>query len=93
MNAQKSHSYLVYNSNDSSDAIFDINCGILFICRNQKELNTCKSNGVTVNYKRMWALYLLRMNDTRFPQVEYEQIPAGKRNVGRTRKRWMEQNT
>ena len=73
-------SYFVYDSSGSSYEILYICCGICVIRvwltlnaeTKKKKLNIYNLNGITVNCRRTWTPQLLRMNNTRFPQVMYE---------------------
>jgi hypothetical protein len=54
-------------------------------------LHVYNISNVTVDCGSKWTQHLLVMNDTRIPKLVYEYTATGRRNLGRRRKRWLDQ--
>jgi hypothetical protein len=44
-------------------------------------------------YRNKWKAHLQRMEQTRIPLQAYKYQPSGKRDIGRPRRRWRDNNT
>lgn len=57
----------------------------------RQQLNVEELNTTIVKYRTSWENHLTRMTDNRIPKAAYNYSPRGRRNLGRPKKRWRQQ--
>ena len=58
----------------------------------RQELEIETLNDTLTNYRTNWRQHVLRMEEHRIPKAAFNYRPQGRRNIGRPRKRWTQQN-